>query len=117
MMSQTKLEPRLTGGDASDATTSLVGGRSPTTSLVGGRSKDPDPPDSTFQEARDWSRKPFSEGEDILVHDQDDGLIYFGIVVEVDHDIGQCLVRWVYTCKIFIARIKGFLTSMMNVKL
>ena len=107
MMSQTKLEPRLTGGDASDATTSLVGGRL----------KDPDPPDSTFQEARDWSRKPFSEGEDILVHDQDDGLIYFGIVVEVDHDIGQCLVRWVYTCKLFIARIKGFLTSMMNVKL
>jgi len=28
-----------------------------------------------------------------LVHDQD-GLIYFGIVVEVDQDIGQCLVRF-----------------------
>jgi len=49
-------------------------------------------PDSTIQE-RDWARKPFSEGEDILVHDQD-GLIYFGIVVEVDQDIGQCLVRF-----------------------
>ncbi len=51
---------------------------------------DPDP-DSTIQE-RDWSRKLFTEGEDILVHDQD-GLIYFGIVVEVDPDIKQCLVR------------------------
>ena len=52
---------------------------------------DPDP-DSTIQE-RDWSRKLFTEGEDILVHDQD-GLIYFGIVVEVDPDIKQCLVRY-----------------------
>ena len=52
-------------------------------------------PDSTIQE-RDWARKPFSEGEDILVHDQD-GLIYFGIVVEVDQDIGQCLVRYCHT--------------------
>lgn len=49
-------------------------------------------PDSTIQEP-DWGWKPFCEGEDILLHDQD-GLIYFGIVVEVDQDIGQCLVRF-----------------------
>ena len=36
---------------------------------------------------------PFTEGEDILHHDPD-GLIYFGIVVEVDHELGQCLVRF-----------------------
>ena len=54
--------------------------------------EDPDP-DSTIQE-RDWGRALFTEGEDILVHDQD-GLIYFGIVVEVDPDIKQCLVRLV----------------------
>ena len=48
-------------------------------------------PDSTSQE-REWGRQPFLEGEDILVQGQD-GLLYFGIVVEVDHDLGQCLVR------------------------
>ena len=53
--------------------------------------EDAQDPDSTIQE-REWGRKPFTEGEDILVHDQD-GLIYFGVVVEVDQDIGQCLVR------------------------
>ena len=31
--------------------------------------------------------QPNKKGEDILVHDPD-GLIYFGIVVEVDHDLG-----------------------------
>jgi len=51
-----------------------------------------EPPDSTNS---DWwqHRKPFAEGEDILVHDSD-GLIYFGIIVEVDHELGQCLVRF-----------------------
>ncbi len=34
----------------------------------------------------------FQEGEDILVQGQD-GLLYFGIVVEVEVDLGQCLVR------------------------
>ena len=48
-----------------------------------------DHPDSTHQPYT----APFTEGEDILVHDPD-GLIYFGIVVEVDHDIDQCLVRF-----------------------
>ena len=48
-------------------------------------------PDSTSPE-KEWVKKPFTEGEDILVHDQD-GLIYFGIVVEVENDTGQCLVR------------------------
>ncbi len=48
-------------------------------------------PDSTSQE-REWSRRPFQEGEDILVQGQD-GLLYFGIVVEVEADMGQCLVR------------------------
>ena len=48
-----------------------------------------DHPDSTHQPYT----APFTEGEDILVHDPD-GLIYFGIVVEVDHDSGQCLVRF-----------------------
>ena len=47
-----------------------------------------DHPDSTHQPYT----APFTEGEDILVHDQD-GLIYFGVVVEVDHESGQCLVR------------------------
>lgn len=46
-------------------------------------------PDSTHQPYT----APFTEGEDILLHDQD-GLIYFGIVVEVDHELGQCLVRF-----------------------
>ena len=46
-------------------------------------------PDSTHQPYS----APFTEGEDILVHDPD-GLIYFGILVEVDHDQGQCLVRF-----------------------
>jgi len=49
-------------------------------------------PDSTSPE-KEWVKKPFTEGEDILVHDQD-GLIYFGIVVEVENDTGQCLVRF-----------------------
>ncbi len=49
-------------------------------------------PDSTSQE-RDWTRRPFQEGEDILVQGQD-GLLYFGIVVEVEPDLSQCLVRW-----------------------
>ena len=48
-------------------------------------------PDSTMSDW--WYRKPFAEGEDILVHDNSDGLIYFGVIVEVDHDSGQCLVR------------------------
>jgi hypothetical protein len=48
-------------------------------------------PDSTSQE-RDWTRRPFLEGEDILVQGQD-GLLYFGIVVEVEPDLAQCLVR------------------------
>lgn len=59
-----------------------------------------EPPDSTISDLH-WTwiwqhRKPFAEGEDILVHDRDggDGLIYFGIIVEVDHDAGQCLVRF-----------------------
>jgi len=59
--------------------------------LGGGGAGDEDP-DSTSQE-KEWGRRPFTEGEDILVHDQD-GLIYFGIVVEVDLDSGQCLVRF-----------------------
>ena len=46
-------------------------------------------PDSTHQPYT----APFTEGEDILVHDQD-GLIYFGIVVEVEQEQGQCLVRF-----------------------
>ena len=46
-------------------------------------------PDSTHQPYT----APFTEGEDILVHDPD-GLIYFGILVEVDQDQGQCLVRF-----------------------
>lgn len=59
-----------------------------------------EPPDSTISDLHltlIWQhRKPFAEGEDILVHDRDggDGLIYFGIIVEVDHDAGQCLVRF-----------------------
>jgi len=36
---------------------------------------------------------PFTEGEDILVH-LEDGLIYFGVVVEVEQEQGQCLVRF-----------------------
>jgi hypothetical protein len=48
-------------------------------------------PDSTSRE-REWGRRPFQEGEDILVQGQD-GLLYFGIVVEVEVDLGQCLVR------------------------
>ena len=36
---------------------------------------------------------PFTEGEDILVH-LEDGLIYLGVVVEVDEEQGQCLVRF-----------------------
>ena len=36
-------------------------------------------------------RRPFVEGEDVLLHGQD-GLMYFGIVVEVDDDVAQCLV-------------------------
>ena len=59
-----------------------------------------EPPDSTMSTTEEeggcvwWQRKPFAEGEDILVHDGgQDGLIYFGIIVEVDHDMGQCLVR------------------------
>lgn len=52
-----------------------------------------EPPDSTIS---DWwqQRKPFAEGEDILVHESGDGLIYFGIIVEVDHESGQFLVRY-----------------------
>ena len=46
-------------------------------------------PDSTHQPYT----APFTEGEDILLHDQD-GLIYFGIVVEVEQDAAQCLVRF-----------------------
>ena len=46
-------------------------------------------PDSTHQPYS----APFTEGEDILVHDPD-GLIYFGVLVEVDQDQGQCLVRF-----------------------
>lgn len=46
-------------------------------------------PDSTHQPYS----APFTEGEDILVHDPD-GLIYFGIVVEVEEEQGQCLVRF-----------------------
>lgn len=52
----------------------------------------PNCPDSTSRE-KEWTKKPFTEGEDILV-DHHDGLIYFGIVVEVDKYAGQCLVRF-----------------------
>ena len=36
---------------------------------------------------------PFTEGEDILVH-LEDGLIYLGVVVEMEEEQGQCLVRF-----------------------
>ena len=62
-------------------------------------------PDSTSQE-REWGRQPFLEGEDILVQGQD-GLLYFGIVVEVDHDLGQCLVRWELFFRLFKLRLYG----------
>jgi len=37
---------------------------------------------------------PFTEGEEILVQDSSDSRLYFGVVVEVDDDQGQCLVRF-----------------------
>ena len=36
---------------------------------------------------------PFTEGEETLVH-LEDGLIYLGVVVEVEEEQGQCLVRF-----------------------
>ena len=36
---------------------------------------------------------PFTEGEDILVH-LEDGLIYLGVVAEVEEEQGKCLVRF-----------------------
>ena len=49
----------------------------------------PPAPDSTITPYS----APFTEGEDILVH-LEDGLIYFGVVVEVEQEQGQCLVRF-----------------------
>lgn len=47
-------------------------------------------PDSTNREER-WAKRPYQEGEDVLLHGSD-GLMYFGIIVEVDYDTCQCLV-------------------------
>lgn len=41
-----------------------------------------------------WRRSPFVEGEDVFVHNVADGLMYFGVIVEVDEDVLQCLVRF-----------------------
>ena len=49
----------------------------------------PPAPDSTITPYS----APFTEGEDILVH-LESGLIYFGVVVEVEQEQGQCLVRF-----------------------
>ncbi|TRY72982.1 hypothetical protein TCAL_13306 [Tigriopus californicus] len=43
---------------------------------------------------RNWRRRPWSEGQDVLLSGPDDGLLYFGIVVETDEDTLQCLVRF-----------------------
>eukprot|EP00095_Tigriopus_kingsejongensis_P010712 maker-scaffold179_size282488-snap-gene-1.22 protein:Tk10712 transcript:maker-scaffold179_size282488-snap-gene-1.22-mRNA-1 annotation:"metal-response element-binding transcription factor 2" len=40
-----------------------------------------------------WRRQPLGEGEDVLLKGQD-GLLYFGVVVETDADTLQCLVRF-----------------------
>ena len=53
------------------------------------------PPAATARDSTTISiyTAPFTEGEDILVH-VEDGLIYFGVVVEVVEEQGQCLVRF-----------------------
>ena len=45
------------------------------------------------QEEEEAGAAPFTEGEDILVH-LEDGLIYLGVVVEVEEEQGQCLVHF-----------------------
>jgi len=58
-------------------------------------------PDSTSRE-REWGRRPFQEDEDILVQGQD-GLLYCGVVVEVEVDLGQCLVRCTMLTSFYIS--------------
>ena len=36
----------------------------------------------------------FSEGDDVLLKDKNDGLVYLGIAVEIDETSGMCLVRF-----------------------
>ena len=36
----------------------------------------------------------FSEGDDVLLKDRNDGLVYLGIAVEIDEISGMCLVRF-----------------------
>ena len=36
----------------------------------------------------------FSEGDDVLLKDKNDGLVYLGIAVEIDEPSGMCLVRF-----------------------
>ena len=41
-----------------------------------------------------WRRRPFTEGEEVFVTNPSDGVLYFGIVVEVSHSDHGLRLLW-----------------------